>query len=231
MNYEQYLDIAGSLGAAWIAGALIGLERNYSGRPAGLRTHALVSTASALLMIVSYYQWDWLGTIPKDTVRTDPTRVVQGIMTGIGFLGAGVIFKDGLTVRGLTTAASIWMTASVGILYGIGFFFPAVLATIMTLLTLTAVRYLEPALPSQHYAELILRYKSDVVPEESEIRNLVKDHKFHVLDLSYRLDGETDLYEYRMTLRSKHAHALAKFAKSLRSAPGIFDHRLSPKGD
>ena len=74
------------------------------------------------------------------TGRTDPTRMAQGIMTGIGFLGAGVIFKEGLSVRGLTTAASIWITAAIGILIGIGFYMPAILATVLTLSTLSLFR-------------------------------------------------------------------------------------------
>jgi len=128
------------LSAALGAGALIGLERSYHGRPAGFRTHALVCLASSLLMLVTLYQWKWLPGVPMDTVRTDPTRMAQGIMTGIGFLGAGVIFKEGVTVRGLTTAASIWTTAAIGILIGVGFFTPAVLATVFTLGTLSVFR-------------------------------------------------------------------------------------------
>src|SRR5437667_581423 len=71
-------------------------------------------------MLVTVYQNEWMTVMPLDAIRTDPTRMAQGIMTGIGFLGAGVIFKEGLTVRGLTTAASIWITAAIGILIGIG---------------------------------------------------------------------------------------------------------------
>ncbi len=84
-------------------------------------------------MLVTLYQWKWLPGVPMDTVRTDPTRMAQGIMTGIGFLGAGVIFKEGLSVRGLTTAASIWITAAIGILIGVGFYEPAAIATVLTL--------------------------------------------------------------------------------------------------
>jgi putative Mg2+ transporter-C (MgtC) family protein len=144
----HYLVIAAHLGAAWLAGSLIGLERSFHGRPAGFRTHALVCLASALLMLVTTYQWSRLGQIPHDTVRTDPTRIAQGIMTGIGVLGAGVIFKEGLSVRGLTTAASIWITAAIGILYGVGFFYPAILATLATLGTLAVFRHIEARIPS-----------------------------------------------------------------------------------
>src|SRR5438132_472276 len=96
------------------AGAAIGFERSYHGRPAGLRTHALVCTASSLLMLITVYEGHWMHAASA-LVQLDPTRMAQGIMTGIGFLGAGVIIKEGLSVRGLTTAASIWITAAIGI--------------------------------------------------------------------------------------------------------------------
>ena len=93
----DYLDIVLAMGSALVAGSLVGLERSYHGRPAGFRTHALVALSSAMLMLVAVYQWRWFGGTPLEAVRIDPTRMAQGIMTGIGFLGAGVIFKEGLT--------------------------------------------------------------------------------------------------------------------------------------
>lgn len=149
MTPPPYIEIATHLLAAWAAGSLIGLERSYHGRPAGFRTHALVCLASAVLMMITAHQPSWLSGFAPEMIRTDPQRMAQGIMTGIGFLGAGVIFKEGMSVRGLTTAASIWITASVGILYGVGFYFPAVLATIATLGTLSIFRWVEAKLPSQ----------------------------------------------------------------------------------
>ena len=111
MNNE-YLEICFRLVAALAAGVIIGLERSYRGRAAGFRTHALVCLASSLLMLVTVYEHQWFATQNIARVVVDPTRMAQGIMTGIGFLGAGVIVKEGLTVRGLTTAASIWITAA-----------------------------------------------------------------------------------------------------------------------
>ncbi len=125
---------------ALAAGALIGLERSYHGRPAGFRTHTLVCIASSALMLIPLYQGRWFHGWVSGSVTVDPTRMAQGIMTGIGFLGAGVIFKEGLTVRGLTTAASIWITAAIGILAGIGFYFPLIVATVLTLGTLSVFR-------------------------------------------------------------------------------------------
>src|SRR3954470_24914114 len=132
--------IIGRVSGALIIGALIGIERTFHGRPAGFRTHSLVCIGSAILMIVTVYQNQWMTLVDHDAIRTDPTRMAQGIMTGIGFLGAGVIFKEGLTVRGLTTAASIWVTAAIGILVGIGFWFAAMVGAIATLMVLAFFR-------------------------------------------------------------------------------------------
>ena len=96
-----------SMLVAIITGGVIGLERSYHGHPAGFRTHTLVCLSSSLLMLVTVYEKQWFAGAVLETVRIDPTRMAQGVMTGIGFLGAGVIVKEGLSVRGLTTAATI----------------------------------------------------------------------------------------------------------------------------
>lgn len=111
---QDMIDITTHLVVALVAGALIGIERSYHGRPAGFRTHVLVCLASALLMLVTTYQSHWFPGSEADIVRIDPTRMAQGIMTGIGFLGAGVIMKEGMNVRGLNTAATLWSSAAVG---------------------------------------------------------------------------------------------------------------------
>ena len=169
LNADHLIMVARILGAV-LVGGLIGLERSFHGRPAGFRTHALVCIASALLMLVTVYQNEWMTHVAIDAIRTDPTRMAQGIMTGIGFLGAGVIFKEGLSVRGLTTAASIWMTASIGILVGIGFWLPAIIGTIATLLVLGVFRVIENRLPSEFYAHHHLRFRRDAVMAEDELR-------------------------------------------------------------
>src|SRR5437660_9493786 len=162
------LVIIGRVTGALVIGALIGFERTFHGRPAGFRTHSHVCIASAILMIVTVYQNQWMTLLEHDAIRTDPTRMAQGIMTGIGFLGAGVIFKEGLTVRGLTTAASIWVTAAIGILVGIGFWFAAVVGAVAALMVLGLFRYIEARLPSEFYAHHMLRVARDHVIAEEE---------------------------------------------------------------
>ena len=165
---------------ALAVGGLIGLERSYHGRPAGFRTHTLVCIASSALMLVTLYQQQWFPGVVTQRVSLDPTRMAQGIMTGIGFLGAGVIFKEGLTVRGLTTAASIWITAAIGILAGIGFYFPLIVTTILTLGTLSIFRWIEAKMPNQFFARLAVKFHRDDIMPEDQFRRFVADHGFSV---------------------------------------------------
>jgi putative Mg2+ transporter-C (MgtC) family protein len=214
--------------SAWLAGAVIGLERSFHGRPAGFRTHALVCLSSAILMVLFNFQADWLGAIPTDVIRTDPTRMAQGIMTGIGFLGAGVIFKEGLTVRGLTTAASIWTTAAIGILFGVGFRVPAIIAALATLGTLSAFRWIEERIPSQIYAQLIIRFLADKTTPEPELRGYLTERGFSVANMSYRLEEGGGVFEYRMMLRTLDKTRLQGLAVDLRTVEGVLEFRIAP---
>ena len=216
---------------AVLAGGLIGLERTYHGRPAGFRTHTLVCTASALLMLVTVYQWQLLEGAPLETIRVDPTRMAQGIMTGIGFLGAGVIMKEGLTVRGLTTAASIWITAAIGVLIGIGFYFPAVVATLITLGALALFRWIEMIMPSHYYARLNIRFKRQETPAEAELRDLIVQQNFSVANLSYRLEQEGKYFEYQMTVRSQNTDNYRKLAETLTAMEKVLEFEIIPTGD
>ncbi len=228
---QQEADILLHLGSALLAGSLIGLERSFHARPAGFRTHALVCLASAALMLVTLYQPQWMTNVPVDTIRIDPTRMAQGIMTGIGFLGAGVIFKEGLTVRGLTTAASIWMTAALGILYGIGFYFPAVVASIATLAILGAFRIIEAAMPTQFFAHHTIRFRKHAVLPEPELRKMLEEEGFSVTQMSYRLDNDGADFEYRMVMRSSDRSSAERLATRLARMEAVQEFRISPTGD
>lgn len=217
--------------AALAVGALIGFERSFHGRPAGFRTHALVCIASALLMLVTVYQNEWMTSVPLDAIRTDPTRMAQGIMTGIGFLGAGVIFKEGLTVRGLTTAASIWITAAIGILLGIGFYLPALIGTVTALVVLSAFRAVEMWLPSEFYAHHSLKFTREAVIAEDELRQLIGAHGFSIANLSHRLTDDGKIFEYRMVIRSRDRRNGEKLSQYLRNLPDVKEFRIAPIGD
>jgi len=217
--------------AAVIVGALIGFERSFHGRPAGFRTHALVCVASSLLMLVTVYQNQWMTIVPLDSIRTDPTRMAQGIMTGIGFLGAGVIFKEGLTVRGLTTAASIWVTAAIGILLGIGFYFAAAFGAAATLAILSAFRVIEHRLPSEFYAHHSLTFERSAVIEEDELRRLIGDHGFSIANLSYRVGEGGKFFEYAMVIKSRDPRHAAALSRYLSKRPEVLEFHIDPMGD
>ncbi len=217
--------------AALVAGGLIGLERSHRGRPAGFRTHALVCLASSLLMLVTVYESHWFPRDSAARVMVDPTRMAQGIMTGIGFVGAGAIIKDGLTVRGLTTAASIWITAAIGILTGIGFYFAALIGTVLVLGTLSAFRWIEARMPSENYAIFMVRFSRDAVIPESALRALVESTGFSMYNLSYRLHGDVGQFEYRMVLRTLDAANARALSDKLRLDPSVLEFRIAPTGD
>ena len=223
-----YFDSLIKLVLALVIGGLIGLERSYNGRPAGFRTHTLVCMASSLLMLLTVHQVQLLPGIPIDAVRIDPTRMAQGIMTGIGFLGAGVIMQEKLTIRGLTTAASIWITAAIGILLGIGFYFAAGVATLLTFGTLSTFRYIEAALPSIHYGRLQVRMPSKKALSEDDLKNLIQENHFNSGSPTYRLFKDGTILEYEMTVWTREKDNYRLLAEALTSKRGIEEYHLTP---
>src|SRR5207253_6592361 len=130
------------LALAAVLGGLIGVERELREREAGLRTHLLVAVGSALFTIVSAYGFKEFLTSGANVVRADPTRIAAQIVTGIGFLGAGAIIRQGLAVRGLTTAATLWVVAAIGMASGAGYYSAAVITTVLVLVSLWPLRIL-----------------------------------------------------------------------------------------
>jgi putative Mg2+ transporter-C (MgtC) family protein len=230
MSHEELVVLL-RISIALVVGGLIGFERTFHGRPAGFRTHSLVCLASALLMLVTVYQSDWMTSVPLDAIRTDPTRMAQGIMTGIGFLGAGVIFKEGLTVRGLTTAASIWVTAAIGILVGIGFYLPAVIGTVAVLIILSAFRFIELRLPSEFYAHHALKFDRQSVMPEDELRRLVGTYGFTIANMSSRLIEGGKVFEYRMVIRTRDRSNAERLTRHLLTLPQVIEFKITPTGD
>ncbi len=127
------------LGLAFILGGLIGFEREIRHHSAGLRTHILVCLGSCLIMLTSLYVFD----IYRDIAPLDPARIAAGVVTGIGFLGAGTIIRSGEAVKGLTTAATLWFVAGVGLGVGCGFYAGSLIASFMAVAVLYILRYLE----------------------------------------------------------------------------------------
>jgi putative Mg2+ transporter-C (MgtC) family protein len=211
---------------ALLAGALVGVERSYRGRAAGLRTYALVSFGSALLVALA----ENMMRAPGGGVG-DSTRVIQGIVTGIGFLGAGVIVKEGLSVRGLTTAASIWVISAVGVVFGEGYYVLGAVATLLTLALLSILRTIEDRMPEQSFVHCHLSFRRDQVSDEEWLRKLVAEHGYTITDLSYRLDSVKETFEYKFVMWAVNPHAGRDLAQTLIALPKIVDFRISPSRD
>ncbi|UGA38269.1 MgtC/SapB family protein [Chromobacterium haemolyticum] len=130
-KWEINLLITLNLLGGLLLGCLVGYERWFNGRAAGMRTYGLVSMASAAAISIVGYSGYWYGGLYPDMPHGDMTRVAQGVLTGVGFLGAGMIMKEGLSISGLTSAASIWMSSVIGILVGVGFYAAAIAITLL----------------------------------------------------------------------------------------------------
>ncbi len=143
--------------AAALFGAVIGLEREHSGRSAGMRTQLLVALGSALAMLVSLqFATKFAYQSAGGVVNVDPARVAYGVMGGIGFIGAGAILRYGSGIRGLTTAASLWCTAAVGLACGFGMYLLAAITTVLVLFALIFLAKLEIIIPSRRFRKVTI---------------------------------------------------------------------------
>ena len=157
--------------------------------------------------------------------------MAQGIMTGIGFLGAGAIMREGLTVRGLTTAASIWITAAIGVLVGIGFYVPATMTTVISLAALSGFRWIERNIKTEAYAQLVISFIADRAPHQEDVVALVKQFGFHVSGMTHRFRREDALMEYGMTVHSLDRKAFPRLSEMLRARADVLEFRIMPTGD
>ena len=230
MDMDACIVIVCRLLAALLIGSMIGLERAYRGRLAGLRTHTLVCASSCLLMLVTVYLWDFIENAPLDSIRVDPTRMAQGIMTGIGFLGAGVIMKERFSVRGLTTAASIWITASIGISIGLGFYLAAISSALLTLVVLSVFAWFERRLPTQKYSNLMIRMKRDELIKECEIYKIIEKLHIKGSNLSYHLMDDGRFMQYEFTICTNDSTNFKKLNETLCGVKQINEYRIIPMG-
>jgi len=193
------------LAASCLLGAVIGLERDMHGRAAGLRANMLVSLGSALFMMVSVavaqaYVAPAGGA--AGGLSSDPTRIAAQIITGIGFLGAGAIIKEGFNVRGLTTAACLWVSAGIGMACGAGLFELAIAVTLIGLFTLVVVNRLEKLYAKDSYRTLEI-----VVPNETDLSaviDTVKRERLRILHLDYERDYASNQMKVQFSIRIFH---------------------------
>lgn len=218
------------LGAV-IAGGVIGFEREWRGRAAGLRTHILVSLASALLMLAAMSQADWaFRALPDENIVTDPTRMAHGVLTGIGFLCAGVIFRTGFSIHGLTTAASLWITSAIGILFGAGLYALGTAATVVTALILIGLRLINGRLPARTVVDAEVCWeRREASPEpaiEAALKAIDADARHDRFEL---IDGQTIRRTWR--LKAAEESQLKRLAEQLCAMPGVVAYSLDPRDD
>ena len=218
--------------SAVVAGGVIGFEREWRGRAAGFRTHILVSLASALLMLAAMSQADWaFRALPDENIVTDPTRMAHGVLTGIGFLCAGVIFRTGFSIHGLTTAASLWITSALGLLFGAGLYALGAAGTVVTGLILIGLRLISKRLPARTIVDAEVCWERRELSPEPAVEAALK-----AIDADVRHD-RFELIEggraVRRTWRLKAATEteLKRLAEQLCATPGVTAYRLDPRDD
>ncbi len=220
------LELLARVALAGALSAVVGLEREYHGRPAGLRTHLLVAVGAALVMVTFEGARILIATggVFSDGAQVDPGRLAAGIITGIGFLGAGTILRVGDWVRGLTTAASIWFVAALGIAAGEGLYVLAIGATAIGFMVLTVVSRLEHHLPTTVYHRVSLYVR----PEQGEaVRSLFLErcsrNKIRPLLTSWESSAANGQVVMRYRVSHRGELELEDFASELALVPGVLE--------
>jgi putative Mg2+ transporter-C (MgtC) family protein len=226
VNLLIFLYLAGALAL----GLLLGYERAYHGRAAGMRTYGIVCMASAALTVFCGYPGFWWGG-GHMPVAIDPTRVIQGIVTGVGFLGAGVIMKEGLNISGLTTAASIWASSAIGVLVGLGFFAAAIMLTLLLLALMMWAPKLEVRLPSRRAMGVVLGFKPGFEPHESALKTAIREWGYIVAEGSLNISANQYAVQWNfvmVALKSRpEPNSLFELSRKLREVVGVDSLQIS----
>lgn len=201
-----------------VLGGIIGFERQTHGRPAGFRTQLLVCVACVLLMVISegYYTH---GLVSGETVRVDPTRIAAGAMTGVGFLGAGVILKTGASIQGLTTAACVWIVSAIGIAIGAGQYMAAVIASVITFISLWYLRILETRMPRTVYR--FVSITTDKTGDEQMLRLPFEERGFEVTRMEYQISFPEKEKLFTFTIAGKHSSPVRNIIETLSDMSSI----------
>jgi putative Mg2+ transporter-C (MgtC) family protein len=204
---QHALTVAIQIALAILLGAAIGLERELAAQLAGLRTHMLVALGSVVVTLA--------GSL---VVTSNPAVLATPVITGVGFLGGGAILREGTGVRGLTTAASLWVTAAVGVAVGLKQWLPATAATVLAIGILILVRRLEHhTLPNRRPLEIVLTLSCEAKLHDVEERAKEVLHKGRVIRINYT--GKDQQIE--MVARPRHHRSLAEISQRLRDLDGV----------
>lgn len=199
-------------------GGVVGYERYTHGRPAGLRTHLIVCMASVLIMIVSVDFHYLTGDYP-DYIRIDPSRIAAGAITGIGFLGAGVIIRTGFTVQGLTTAACLWIVSAIGLAIGGGFYLPGIITTFLTVIALWLLRGVEKKMEKVSFRYVDI--SADSADKEKEIEEILKEARVEIANINYEYDRAANIFNYTIIVSVDNRVNLRGLLGKLGSISGI----------
>lgn len=222
MNWGElsFIALIGRLGLATILGLIIGIERERLERAAGMRTHALVCVASALIMIVSTYGFP----IPEPGVSgvLDPSRIAAQVVSGVGFLGAGVIFMRRNTVRGLTTAASIWAVCGVGLAAGGGLEIPAIMGAGFMLLIQGGMRPLERRFFRHHAIQhRIVITATRTAPMLETIQSLLRGSPVRLRSIEFDQREDNGTNTIQLSFRAENQTDVLKIVEGLQASPGV----------
>ncbi len=216
MAYEPFVQ----LGLAVVLGGLIGLEREFHGRPAGLRTHILVCLGAALAMVGTVHLYRQAPEQAASPLRIDPGRIAAGVLTGIGFIGAGAVLRLRGTNRGLTTAACIWFVAAIGVVLGMGAYVAAVVGTIGALAVLMLLHPLEKLISPDAYRELIV--VAELGDEMfSRVRGLIEGLGVKADGGEFKQDMVKDEIEITFNVKYRGKEMAEILARHLRELPGV----------
>jgi putative Mg2+ transporter-C (MgtC) family protein len=201
-----------------LIGGVIGFERQIHGRPAGLRTHLLVCVASVLLMIVSEY-YHYLGVMDSSYVRADPGRIAAGAITGVGFIGAGVVLKTGFSIQGLTTAACIWVVSAIGLSVGSGLYVAGIATFFITISSLTLLRLAERKMPKLAFSYITV--SADSALREEDVLSLIDKSGLSVSNIDYEKCSDSQITTLTITVSFYKREALAAFQNTIFSLPQV----------
>ena len=208
-----------------LLGGIIGFERYTHGRPAGFRTHIIVCVASVLIMMVSVDS-HYLTLQNPNYIRIDPSRIAAGAITGIGFLGAGVIIKTGFIVQGLTTAACLWIVSAIGLAVGVGLYLPGIIATFITMIALWFLRGIEHKMEKQVYKQVGITTNS--ADKEKIVEETLKEAKAVVTNINYEYVRRDTTFNYTFTISVDDKEDLRGLLAKISSIDGI--SRISIRG-
>lgn len=195
---------------ALLLGLLVGYERSYHGRAAGMRTYGLVCMAAAALAVVGGHSQFWYGgNMGPVFTNGDLSRVIQGVLTGLGFLCAGVIMKEGFTISGLTTAASLWAVSVIGILVGIGLYGAAIAMALLCAICMVWVSKLEGWLPSRQAVAITLRFAAGFEPSEIALRKMAHARNYDIAGGTVVISMENDAYAWSFVAVARSRQKMA----------------------